>query len=695
MADDIALIVPYTNFANFRSIRENLYRFRQAQAYKAIVVELSLTGRFEAATESSDIRLHSTVRSIMPQRSRLVNLAIRQLSPDIKKIAWLDGDVLFDDAQWLDKLSDLLSDHAVAQPFDVMRTLNGNGDIGDLGAAWVNTLSGPTKYKQVWGANLDTLPKLPDESRYIGLLDRVLVDEDATMLSYWSGNGTPDALKQSSIAAAGYCQRWAGPTVQRQIGCLAAAATTMFSGVSNSTANAADQAYLQTSNYDPHTSLVIDQKTGVYNWANERQRSIVYFLDVLYTRDRDGHLPAIVDPPVRGPVDSDAPATTPIISPLVLLPPSVTKRRDPAKPTVVILTPGLGLGGAEQWVRMLVTYSKSFNWVVGVLSRANWHPVITSSVVRNAEVHSVLTDTPGVTSHIGVQQMIAAITSDADAVVYWGAMNAESIPTKAPVIFVGHGTCQWTTTATTIASETGVKLFAAVSENAASYMRDVAPDVRVIWNGVDTKRLQPAEDRDAVRAGWLYDGQGYAKYIGYMGRLGDEKNVDSLIHAMTLLPFTYYLVLIGCTGGQRDRILKLARTLLHGRLVEVPAVDDIGPLLTSLDCLVQVSPREGNSLTIAEAMYCRVPIVSTRTGALPEMEAIAGFPLVHSVPDTPLASEVAAAIRHVCTVPQVEQVEASYKFASQYLTAPVMCRLWQQYLQEVINASHKAASTVS
>jgi glycosyltransferase involved in cell wall biosynthesis len=75
------------------------------------------------------------------------------------------------------------------------------------------------------------------------------------------------------------------------------------------------------------------------------------------------------------------------------------------------------------------------------------------------------------------------------------------------------------------------------------------------------------------------------------------------------------------------------------RLIAVPAVDDVGNHLAALDCLVQVSPREGNSLTLMEAMYVGVPIVTMRVGAVEEFERAAGERLFWSVPEDPTAHD--------------------------------------------------------
>lgn len=360
-----------------------------------------------------------------------------------------------------------------------------------------------------------------------------------------------------------------------------------------------------------------------------------------------------------------------------------------SRPTVAIITPSLGLGGAEQWVRMLVTYCTQFRWVVGVLSTDPKHDLIVEAVAPLAQLHGPAGLHPSAMPHPTQRQIVDAAVQSADAVIVWGGGGYWPLPTSAPVIFVGHGQCRWTVAATQQAANGGARHFVGVSENAARAMMAVAPDVTVIMNGVDERRLTPPEDRNAVRSGWRLHDYEYSRYVGYLGRLANEKNIDTTIHAVASLPYHYRLVLIGCTGWAAQPILEVARAALRDRVIKVEATDNVGQALGSLDCMVQVSPREGHSLSICEAMLCRVPIVSTVTGAIPQLEKMAGRELVERVPDDPLTSEVAAAIRRVCLHPPVDRIDAAERLAREHLTAEAMCREWTAYLKAAVGINER------
>lgn len=683
MASDIALVIPYLNVCGHDSILQNFRQCRERLRYRATVVELSLTGRFHAATEPTDIQLLGSPRSIMLQHHRLVNLAIRKLPDNIRKVAWIEPDVLFSDPQWLDKLSEALDEYEVVQPFSLANLMGLRTENLASLASWCSVVSTEqdiwaTTRGLAWGANLDALPSLPVEGMYPGLLDRMMVNDETAMATIWAGMGAGGDIRKTGLGLESYCLMWGGTNPQRKLGFLDGTIHRLYRGdVVERTQQ--DLEYLRSITYDPMNDIVIDAQTGLYQWSQMRERAAMYFLGSLLDRYTDRHLPAVIPRP-------DEHEPDPIDTQRLIAPAARSKVQYRAgKPTVAIITPSLGLGGAEQWIRCLVTHCHNVNWVVGVLGTGHWHPLVTNAIIENAlQVHAPHGIGTGVVTHDTVDAMLRAVTADADAVITWGGGDYWPLPTSAPVVFVGHGTCQWTTEAAQEAKDGGATHFVAVSNKSADVVKQVHSDVRTIWNGVDTTRLIVPEDRFAIRKEWRPRGYDYERFVGYVGRLGNEKNLDSVIHAMASLPYHYQLVLIGCTGWKADRILTLARTVLPERVIEIPATDKLGVQLGGLDCIVQVSPREGHSLVLCEAMLTRTPIISNLTGALPELNLMATDELVEVVPMEPTTVEIADAIRRVCQERPESRLDFAHHFATRYLTEEVMCRDWEAYLSEII-----------
>jgi len=369
-------------------------------------------------------------------------------------------------------------------------------------------------------------------------------------------------------------------------------------------------------------------------------------------------------------------------------------RTDPAKPTIVLFTPSLNLGGAEQWICYLAKYARQFNWVISCLSTDYWHPIIGASALQYADVHTTSSVTPGVHVHNNRDELVRRTLAMADLVVVWAEFDFP--PVDVPVVFAAHGSCKFTRRAACSAIACGATHFAAVSEKAALALQDVLEDVTVIWNGADEDRLIPQVAREALRCQWggVYDSV-YDYYIGYLGRLGNEKNLDSIIHAVASLPFHYKLVLIGSVGWAQDRILPLARTLLPGRLIEFPPTDNVGTPLNGLDCLVSASPREGFPFAVIEALLCGVPVISTNVGVIPELHARTRQPLVEVLPHDPTSQEIALAIRNVCNDPPTARTSAALTFAKENLTAITMSAKWEQYFLEILRIAPRQTETRS
>lgn len=91
----------------------------RAQGLKLLVVELAFADRpFQLADDVADMVLRRRTDTVLWHKERLLNLGIDHLPPACDKVAWLDGDILFDNADWVAQTALALKHHAVVQPFD-------------------------------------------------------------------------------------------------------------------------------------------------------------------------------------------------------------------------------------------------------------------------------------------------------------------------------------------------------------------------------------------------------------------------------------------------------------------------------------------------------------------------------------------------------------------------------------------------
>lgn len=138
-------------------------------------------------------------------------------------------------------------------------------------------------------------------------------------------------------------------------------------------------------------------------------------------------------------------------------------------------------------------------------------------------------------------------------------------------------------------------------------------DVRVITNGVDTKRFTP-EDRAEVRQRW--DIPQNAPVIGSVGRLEVVKGHDVLLEAMMGLPDTIMCVIAGA-GSQMTSLQEKAKALgIEHQVKFLGNVPDTSSIYSAFDVLCLPSRAEGLPLTILEAQACGVPVVATDVGSV-------------------------------------------------------------------------------
>ncbi|MCZ8226118.1 MAG: hypothetical protein O9324_19735 [Microcystis sp. LE19-84.1B] len=116
---DICLITCYFNPSHYKSKYINYLKFREKIQYaglKLLTVECVFgDSNFNLPASSDVLQIRST--SVMWQKERLLNLAIQSLPVEVKKVAWLDCDILFSNPRWAIETSKLLDEFPVVQPF--------------------------------------------------------------------------------------------------------------------------------------------------------------------------------------------------------------------------------------------------------------------------------------------------------------------------------------------------------------------------------------------------------------------------------------------------------------------------------------------------------------------------------------------------------------------------------------------------
>jgi glycosyltransferase involved in cell wall biosynthesis len=120
--------------------------------------------------------------------------------------------------------------------------------------------------------------------------------------------------------------------------------------------------------------------------------------------------------------------------------------------------------------------------------------------------------------------------------------------------------------------------------------------------------------------------------VGFVGRLHQEKGVDTLVRAFALLPSESTLVLVGRGPHQMEIENLVDRLGLSKRVRWVPWMDsrDVAEYMNVLDVLVLPSRTRRNwkeqfGRVMVEAMACETCVVGSDSGEIPSVIGDAGF----------------------------------------------------------------------
>lgn len=121
-------------------------------------------------------------------------------------------------------------------------------------------------------------------------------------------------------------------------------------------------------------------------------------------------------------------------------------------------------------------------------------------------------------------------------------------------------------------------------------------------------------------------------HIGYMGRIIEAKGLATLVEAFAMLPSQCRLILIG-QGPYKDYLVQMVQQLhIDDRVIFQPPVPstEVPDMISKLDVLVLPSLTRSNWMeqfgrVLVEAMICKVPVIGSSSGEIPNVIGNAGL----------------------------------------------------------------------
>ena len=149
----------------------------------------------------------------------------------------------------------------------------------------------------------------------------------------------------------------------------------------------------------------------------------------------------------------------------------------------------------------------------------------------------------------------------------------------------------------------------------------VNPDcIEVIPSGIDFSPFEKIFSSDYLRCELSFSSDDYL--VGIVAHLADHKGHKYLIEAMKILKERapkIRIIIVG-EGPLRIELNKQTKeSEVEDMVFFLGFRKDIPQILFSLDLFVLSSYLEGLGSSILDAMACRLPVVATRTGGIPEL----------------------------------------------------------------------------
>ena len=334
------------------------------------------------------------------------------------------------------------------------------------------------------------------------------------------------------------------------------------------------------------------------------------------------------------------------------------------KPKVALITPSLGMGGAERWIVTLARFFKRLDPYLILNLSGQSDSILLQEVPTTTKVLSDFYSNP---------KKIIDVLNDADAVISWCFNSNVSLKDnlKCPTIDVSHSDPSWDNHKLLInQTKKNSKYHVGVSKVAASAFNK--KDATVIYNGIDTNRLKESKGRIEQRKEWGCEND---KVILFLSRLSAEKNPQILLECSDLFDETWKFLFVD-TGSLKKDFQSIKKT----NVKSIKKTNNIGDYYAGADVIVLPSDVEGMPLVLLESWFCGVPIVTTQYDSYLELMNLHGE-LCLSTEVRPTAIEFAYKIKEAFDEGRCsKRVLLAKDVAEKNYTHETMIKNWEDYI---------------
>ena len=283
---ELAVVCCHWNPAGWKSLHRNYLRFLHEMQWWEIptyAVEVAYDGQ-EFATPDAWLQIRGTARHRLWQKERLINLAVERLPERFDKVAWIDADVLFLDAEWPRRAAWMLEAWPVVQLWQRWHCADADGSVGET---LVNVGPFARRYTQgeqcspggAWAARRDVFP----------LYDKHIVGSgDAMAVEGWTGalgrclRRMNEPMRADFLAWCEVAER----KVCGDIGVMPGDAMHLYHGSRKNRQYVDRWTPVIEAGYDPQRHVTVDE-SGLLAWTDEAPAELVEWVAGYFASRRE------------------------------------------------------------------------------------------------------------------------------------------------------------------------------------------------------------------------------------------------------------------------------------------------------------------------------------------------------------------------------------------------------------------------
>jgi hypothetical protein len=303
-------ITTYFNPLGYRRRLTNFRIFRDCLNIPLVAVELAYGSAFELQAQDAEILIQLRGSAVLWQKERLLNVALGALPSDCKRVAWLDGDIIFATPGWAADANALLDRFAIIQLFRQVHNLGPRWTPGADYASEIQFTQPSANYCLSSGLSVSAcLGGLVENRRYtcsVGLAwaaRRELVQRhlfyDACILgggdramvcaTHRCFNGLARRHRMNDFERNSYAA-WAEPlsdSILGSTGFLDADIFHLWHGEMSDREKGSTRDGFQNFAFDPSTDIAIDDN-GSWRWNSDKKAMHDYVRGYFAARREDG-----------------------------------------------------------------------------------------------------------------------------------------------------------------------------------------------------------------------------------------------------------------------------------------------------------------------------------------------------------------------------------------------------------------------